>query len=68
MVGVKTPNFQNYNVTAKLILTVEGIKDCIELVLKQQTVTPFVKCCKELVHEDGQRMIKLACIKNKTKR
>ena len=36
--------------------------------LLQETIVPFVKCCKELVNDDGERVIKLASIKNKTKK
>ena len=68
IVGVKTPAFVDYPVTAKMVVAIEGVKGTIDVQLQQQTVLPFVRCCKELVNEEGVRLIKLAVLKNKSKK
>jgi len=68
IVGVKTPHIADGKINAKLLLTIEGANDYICVDLKQVSRIPFVKCNKELVDEDGFRILKLAIIKNKSRR
>lgn len=51
MIGVKTPNFCDYNISARLIVTVESITGALTLDLKQISRIPTVSCSKELVNE-----------------
>ncbi len=68
MVGVKTPAFHDYQVAARLLITAEGISGVLEVPLTQKIVVPFVHCSKELISEEGFRMIKLAAVKGRFKK
>lgn len=68
VVGVKTPHLVDYQINARLIVAVEGINDIITIHLKQTAKIPFVRSSKELVDEDGFRVLKLAVLKNKNRR
>lgn len=46
IVGVKTPLFANYPVTANLHITVEGLEGILEVPLRQLIVVPTVTCSK----------------------
>lgn len=62
VVGVKTPSYSDYNVEAKLVIFMEGTIGSLIIDLKQITVLPELRCPKELINEDGQRLIKLGVI------
>jgi hypothetical protein len=68
IVGVKTPHITDHEINAKLLITIEGANDYLSVDLKQVARIPFVKCNKELVDEDGFRILKLAIIKNKSRK
>jgi hypothetical protein len=51
-----------------MMVAVEGINDVICIELKQTARIPFVRCSKELVDEDGFRVLNLAVIKNRSRK
>lgn len=68
VVGVKTPHLVDYKINARMMVSIEGIDDVICIELKQTAKIPFVRCNKELVDEDGFRVLKLAVIKNRSRK
>lgn len=68
VVGVKTPFLANCVVKAWLEISFEGAKDAIKVELSQIAKVPEVRCNRELVSEEGTRMIKLGIVRNKSKK
>lgn len=58
----------NYPVKAIVELTLEGSKNSIKISLSQVPKYPEVRCNRELVSEEGVRVIKMGVIKNKSKK
>lgn len=68
VVGVKTPFLVDCAIKAWLEISFEGAKDTLKVMLSQTAKIPEVRCNRELVSEEGTRMIKLGIVKNKSKR
>lgn len=68
VVGVKTPMMADYPVRGRLEVVVDGAKNVITVPLSQLPKLPEIKCSRELVSEDGIRLIKLGVIKNKSRK
>lgn len=68
VVGVKTPMMVDYPVSGRFELTLEGTKNTISIPLHQVPRVPEIKCSRELVSEEGIRLIKLGVIKNRSRK
>lgn len=68
ILGVKTPNLDDAEVNARLIVAVDGAAGEMEAKLTQRTVMPFVRCSKELFDEEGFQMVKIAAMGSKQKK
>jgi hypothetical protein len=68
VVGVKTPMRVDYPVSGRLELALEGTKNVITIPLQQVPRMPEIKCSRELVSEEGIRLIKLGVMKNRSRK
>lgn len=68
IVGVKTPNINDYAVNCQLLVKIEGAQGILVVNICQTTCVPEIKCSKELINAEGMRVIKLGIIKEKSRR